>query len=95
MSADDPRVLRLHALAEKHGLRVVEYAEGHYQIEGGTHLVNYWPTSRRQAAYLPGAARALRRVLPSEAIELALGRHVTQRNATSQERTDGEQRPSS
>lgn len=52
----DP-VERLYTLAAKHGLRVVQYAEGHFQIEGGAHLVNYWPTSRRSPAFIPGMSR--------------------------------------
>jgi hypothetical protein len=69
---------RLYAVAAKHGLRVVEYPGGHYQVEGGKHVVNYWPESRRQSAYIAGKPHAMRHVSPSEVVELALGTHATQ-----------------
>jgi hypothetical protein len=63
---------KLKKLAAKRGLRIEERGSGHIQILGGTCLVNYYPDSKRQSAYIadiPGSTRS--GVTPEQAIEMA------------------------
>jgi len=53
------------------GLNVVDMGSGHFQITGGTALVNYWPWSKRLTAYVDGDRNGKRGVTPKQAVELA------------------------
>ena len=65
-------VKSLQSLAEARGLRIEERGPGHFQIIGGTCLVNYYPDSKRRSAYIAGQeGRARRNVTPEQAIEMA------------------------
>ncbi len=62
----------LQKLAAKRGLRVEERGSGHFQIIGGSCLVNYYPYSKRRSAYIAGATgRARQGVSDKDAIEMA------------------------
>ena len=63
----------LEALAKKRGLRIEERGLGHYQIIGGSCLVNYYPQSKRRSAYIAGSRAGETRhfISPEKAIEMA------------------------
>lgn len=63
-----PELLK-HAKAA--GVTVRKKGAGHYQILGKL-LVNYWPHSEHQTAYIQGTTRGIRRVTPARAVELSL-----------------------
>ena len=62
----------LESIAAKRGLTVVGLAQGHYQIVGGSCIVNYYPHSKRRSAYISGAeGKGKRNVTPERAVEMA------------------------
>lgn len=62
----------LKTIAEKRGLRVEERGAGHFQILGGSCLVNYYPNSKRRSAYIAGTTGMARHnVTPEQAVEMA------------------------
>ena len=62
----------LEQIAAKRGLRVEECGDGHFQIIGGSCLVNYYPHSKRRSAYIAATTgRARRNVTPEQAVEMA------------------------
>ena len=62
----------LAAIAAKRGLRVEERGLGHYQIIGGSCLVNYYPESKRRSAYIAGeTGKARHCISPQQAVEMA------------------------
>lgn len=66
-------VKKLMREAEKHGLTVVEKSNnGHYQITGGPLLVNYYPTAKKQTAYIAGMNGSYKHVSPEQAVQMAL-----------------------
>lgn len=62
----------LKRMADKHGLTVVHRGNGHFQIIGGTLLVNYYPESKKRGAYIQGMACAHYHVTPEQAVALAV-----------------------
>ena len=63
---------QLSAIAAKRGLRVEERGMGHFQILGGSCLVNFYPYSKRRSAYIAGTTgRAVHNVTPEQAVEMA------------------------
>ena len=66
-------IRRLEKLAGEHGLTIIEKGKGHFQIKGGPCLVNYYPFSKRQTAYLAGTTMGQAHATPDVAIQLALG----------------------
>lgn len=62
---------QLRNAAKKAGLKIVDKQNGHFQIVGGALLVNYWPTSKKQTAYVAGTRESITRVTPRQAVELA------------------------
>jgi len=58
--------------ADREGLVVEARGSGHFQILGGILLVNYYPFSRRRAAYIEGMVKAHHYVTPEQAVQLAL-----------------------
>ena len=63
---------QLEKLAAQRGLTVVDRGQGHFQIVGGTCLVNYYPHSKRKSAYIAGTTgKARHHVTPQQAIEMA------------------------
>ena len=73
--------LSLHkfaAAAKKHGCQVVVCAgEYHYQVIGN-YLVNYYPDSKNQTAYVSGMARGIHDITPAQAIQLAVNGNLEQ-----------------
>ena len=65
-----PKALSVAAVAK--GLRVADLGCGHFQIIGGTVLVNYWPNSKRRTAYVDGERGGKSGVSPQQAVEMAL-----------------------
>lgn len=62
----------LKKIAAKRGLRVEERGAGHFQIIGGSCLVNYYPNSKRRSAYIAGTTgKARHGVTPQQAVEMA------------------------
>jgi len=61
----------LTKLAAAKGLKVVDLGSGHYQITGGSALVNYWPHSKRRTAYVDGERSGKSGVTPQQAVEMA------------------------
>lgn len=62
----------LAQIAAKRGLTVEERGPGHFQIIGGTCLVNYYPDSKRRSAYIAGATgKARHYISPQQAVEMA------------------------
>lgn len=55
------------ALAEKHGVEVVQRPNGHIQLKGDL-LVNYYPESKKMSAYVAGTTGGKNRIMPKEAI---------------------------
>lgn len=67
---------RLRSLASHYGVTVIEKPNGHWQLQAGDRLVNWYPLSRYSTAYLRGAAGGKRYVSMEQALELALGRKL-------------------
>lgn len=57
--------------ARKRGCQVIERGTGHFQITGGALLVNYYPDSRRRAAYVAGTTKRYEHVSPEAAVAMA------------------------
>lgn len=51
------------------GIELVEKGAGHFQLKGQL-LVNYYPTSAKQSAYISGTTAAKRRISVDEAIAM-------------------------
>ena len=62
---------QLRNAAKKAGLTIEDKGKGHFQITGGALLVNYYPTSKKQTAYVDGTRGAMFHVNPQEAVALA------------------------
>jgi len=62
---------KLRRLAKKHSLVVTDCGNGHIQITGGL-MVNYYPDSKKQTAYIAGTRNGITHVTPEKAIELAI-----------------------
>lgn len=60
----------LNRLAKAAGLTVEKKNDGHYQIVGGTFLVNYYPHSKKQTAYIAGTYKSLHAVTVAHAIRM-------------------------
>lgn len=59
-------------LATQRGLTVEDHGNGHFQILGGSCLVNYYPLSKRRSAYIAGTTgKARSNVTPQQAVEMA------------------------
>ena len=61
---------KLRKLAREKGLTIVKHMHGHYQITGGTFLVNYYPHSKKQTAYVAGTFKSIPNVHPAQAIAM-------------------------
>ena len=61
------------ALAESCGLKVVCVNEsgGHYQVTGGPMLVNWYPFSAKQTAYVKATTKGVQGVTPEQVIKMA------------------------
>lgn len=64
-------VAKLLKTAEKYGVKVVDCGNGHFQLEGRL-LVNYYPTSKYQTAYVAGTVGGHRGVDEFRAVMMAL-----------------------
>jgi len=62
-------ISEVEALAKKKGVECVVKANGHVQLKGDL-LVNYYPESKKQTAYVAGTTAGKKRVSPEEAIEM-------------------------
>lgn len=60
----------LYGLGREYGVQVTEPASGHFQLRGGL-LVNYYPASKNQTAYVDGTKQGKHGVSPMEAIQMA------------------------
>ena len=61
----------LTKVAEARGLKVVERGKGHFQVIGGPLLVNWYPFSSKQSAYVAGTTARKTRVTAEQAVEMA------------------------
>ena len=61
----------LEVLARKCGLTVTELSQGHFRIEGGERVVDYWPNSKRRTAFVVGGQDSMPRATPEIAVALA------------------------
>lgn len=66
-------VRKLIKLAEPQGLEVVcvNEAGGHYQIRGGAMLVNWYPFSVNQTAYVKATQKGIKHATPEQVMKLA------------------------
>ena len=66
-------VNQLRKLAEPIGLEVVcvNEAGGHYQVRGGALLVNWYPFSAKQTAYVSATKKGVQNASPEQVIGLA------------------------
>ncbi len=64
---------KLKRIAQEKGLTIVQCSDSHLQIKGGPLLINYYPFSRRQTAYVDGTTMGQAHVTPERAVEMALG----------------------
>lgn len=64
---------QLRKLAEPAGLEVVcvNEASGHYQIKGGALLVNWYPFSANQTAYVKATQKGIKHATPEQVVRLA------------------------
>lgn len=62
----------LRKCAKEAGLTVKQCGPEHFQIVGGALLVNYYPFSRTQTAYVAGTREGRKNVKPKEAVAMAL-----------------------
>lgn len=62
-------IKQLKKLCEKAGIELIERDNGHYQLNG-QQLVNYYPLSKKQTAYIKGTSTGINYVSPEQAIEL-------------------------
>lgn len=60
----------MYGLGKEYGVTVSEPAPGHFQLRGGL-LVNYYPMSKKQTAYVAGTRTGKHHVSPMEAILMA------------------------
>lgn len=65
-------VAALKKAANDAGLTVRQCSPEHFQICGGALLVNYYPFSRTQTAYVAGTTQGKKRVAPKEAVAMAM-----------------------
>ena len=61
----------LQDLAAKVGLTAKELSPGHWRIEGGERVVDYWPMSKRKTAFVVGSQDSTPRATPQQAIAMA------------------------
>jgi 5-methylcytosine-specific restriction endonuclease McrA len=63
----------LEVLAESCGLEVVcvNEAGGHYQVTGGPMLVNWYPFSAKQTAYVKATTKGVQNATPEQVIKMA------------------------
>lgn len=69
----DNVLLKLMSLCKKHGVEVVEKSPGHFHLKGAAYLVNYYPLSKAQTAYVAGTTEALKHTTPAQAVAIAAG----------------------
>lgn len=76
MTPEPTAVTQLQALIlrDQLPLTVVRRSLHHWQVCGGLHLVNWYPTSRRFTAYLQGAVSGLHNATPRVVADLAMGK---------------------
>lgn len=67
-------VKKARRLAEAEGLEVVRVSEvgGHYQIKGGPMLVNWYPFSANQTAYVKSTKKGIKHATPEQVVKMAL-----------------------
>lgn len=61
-------------LAKAEGLELVRVSEvgGHFQVRGGAMLVNWYPFSANQTAYVNATKRGIKHATPEQVIKMAL-----------------------
>ncbi|WON89001.1 MULTISPECIES: hypothetical protein [unclassified Delftia] len=64
-------IQKLKTLAREKELEVIEYPDGRVLLVGGLVNVNWWPTSRKQTAYVEGAPRGRHYATAKNVINLA------------------------
>lgn len=60
---------KFKGIVEKAGLQAVDHGNNHWQIRGGTVMVNYYPTTR--TAFVNGTVRGIKDCSIGKAIDLA------------------------
>jgi len=61
---------KLHKLCKEQGIELVKKGNnGHYQLKGKL-LVNYYPLSKKQSAYVAGTTEGKPRITPEQAVEM-------------------------
>ena len=63
--------MNLETIAAKRGLTVRELSPGHFRIEGGERVVDYWPDSKRRTAFVVGTQDSTPRCTPDMAVAMA------------------------
>jgi hypothetical protein len=64
-------VATLKRLARDAELELIEKANGHFIVIGGSVVVHYWPMSKRLTAYVEGASQGRQYQTPKQVIALA------------------------
>jgi len=62
-----PELIRLSRAA---GITIEKKANGHYQLHGGKFLVNYYPHSKKQTAYIAGTFKSVKHVTIAQAVQM-------------------------
>lgn len=62
-------IKKLKSLAERNGIKFIEKANGHIQLQGQL-LVNYYPFSKKKSVYIAGTKQKILNVTPERAIEM-------------------------
>ena len=62
-------VQELARLCAEAGIELIERPNGHYQLKG-KQLVNYYPNSEHQKAYIAGTKEGIKHVTPAEAVAM-------------------------
>lgn len=66
-------VAKLRKLCNRANVELIERQNGHFQIKGAM-LVNYYPTSKKQSAYVAGTTEKLSYISPERAVQIAVGK---------------------
>lgn len=68
---DDAVRKQLFKAAKANGLYADEKGYGHFQIRGGQRLVNYYPFSKRQTAFVEGTTKGVPYCSIKDALKMA------------------------
>lgn len=66
------QIQQLKRLARENEIEVIEYPDGRILVIGGLVNVHWWPSSKRQTAYVEGAPRGRRFATARNVINLSM-----------------------